>query len=141
MLCYFCKGKGHGTKNCPSYLSLIDKGILIKWDGTNQYMLKDGGYIPRDDDNGSSYEKVLRIAQEKGWTNDTQGVLFYEDPEDDENNIQFYQAPVEVGTISDSPPDEDMIELAKQMYKVFMKGMDEEDRGYSRDVADNRSKN
>ena len=136
MVCYFCREKGHGTKSCPSFLELLEKGILVKKEGTNMHMLKDGGFIPKDDERGSKKEKVVRIAQEKGWLNENYGVHFYEDPGDNGNNIQFLQE-----TDSLEGLDQDLINLARQLQRAMMLVNMEEDQTEARDTADARSKN
>ena len=135
MLCYFCREKGHGARNCPAFLELLDKGILVKKEGTNMHMLKDGGFIPKDDDHTSKKDKVLKIAQEKGWLNDNFGVHFYEDPGDDENNVQFLQETDEPDMV-----EPDLINLARQLKRAMALGI-MDDQSDAQDASEARSKN
>ena len=77
------------------------------------HMLKDGGFIPKDDDNTLKRDKVLKIAWEQGWLDDNFGVHFYEAPED-QNNVQFYQQMEE-----DDSLDEELLSLAKKVVSLF----------------------
>ena len=132
MLCFFCREKGHGSRNCPSFLDFVDRGILVKKEGTNMHMLKDGGFIPKDDDKYSKRDKVLKIAKERGWYTDNQGVFFFEEP-DEEDVMSHYMVEAEENVRG---TDEELLELFRHMLKST-----QEKGETGRDVADMRSKN
>ena len=126
-------------RDCPSIKDLEGKGILVRKEGTNQLMLKDGGYLPRDDDTSSRKEKVLRIVKERGWLNESPSSFFWEEPEPDADSV-FYQEP-EAGPSTGSRKPDDVSELARYMYRVFSNEQTENDRAIELDVAEARSKN
>ena len=137
MMCYFCREKGHGVRTCPSIEDLKSKGILVMKDGTNQMMLKDGGYMPRDDDEMSRKDKVLQIARQRGWMVEDQSSYFFEEPDNPLPEEVFYQEPAEgsQGVNLDA--------FSKHLFNFFLNKSESEenDKMIGKDAADAWSKN
>ncbi|KAF9061131.1 hypothetical protein BDP27DRAFT_1429292 [Rhodocollybia butyracea] len=99
-LCFLCNEPSHRMNDCPHLKNFLEKGWVVpRNDGTNQVMMKDGGFIPREDGRESRKDKIEKIAREKGWDQPNQ-VLFYEEETGPE--AVFYSQPTESNSRSGS---------------------------------------
>lgn len=112
-LCFLCNDPSHRMGNCPHLADFLNKGWLVpRNDGTNRVMMKDGGYIPREDGKESRKDKIEKIAKEKGW-DQTNAVMFYE--EDLTPESVFYTQPAESSSRTSSTPKDPMMQLLAQI--------------------------
>ncbi|KAE9407632.1 hypothetical protein BT96DRAFT_986288 [Gymnopus androsaceus JB14] len=111
-LYFMCNDPSHRMGDCPHLKDFLNKGWLVpRNDGTNKVMMKDGGFIPRNDARESRKMKIEKIAKEKGW-DQSNSVMFYE--EDLSPEAVFYTQPAES---SSKPPTQSdpLIQLLAQI--------------------------
>lgn len=54
---------------CPQFIELVLKGWIVPdGDDGKKVLLKDGSRLPMQDSSETKYQKIVKIAKDKGWT-------------------------------------------------------------------------
>ena len=67
-LCYMCKSKDHLMSDCDYYKNYIKRGWLVPvGDGSSRVQLRDGVRLPNHDAKETRWQKIEKIAKDRGW--------------------------------------------------------------------------